>query len=68
MSADAHPEVPMAGRMHAEEVAIEPVLLRCLLAAQFPQWAELPIRRVPSAGTDHAVYRLGDERVVRLPR
>lgn len=58
----------MAGRMHVDEVAIEPALLRRLLAAQFPQWAELPIRRVPSAGTDHAVYRLGDERVVRLPR
>src|SRR5687768_9374671 len=39
-----------------------------LLAAQFPQWADLPIKPVPSAGTDHALYRLGDELVVRMPR
>ena len=39
-----------------------------LLAAQFPQWADLPIEPVPSAGTDNALYRLGDDMVVRLPR
>src|SRR4051794_5985019 len=39
-----------------------------LLAAQFPQWAERPIERVPRAGTDNALYRLGDDMVVRLPR
>ena len=36
--------------------------------AQFPQWADFPIRPVQSAGTDNALYRLGDEMVVRLPR
>jgi aminoglycoside phosphotransferase (APT) family kinase protein len=39
-----------------------------LVAAQFPQWAELPIEPVPSAGTDNALYRLGEDMVVRLPR
>jgi aminoglycoside phosphotransferase (APT) family kinase protein len=39
-----------------------------LLAAQFPDWADLALDRVPSAGTDNALYRLGDDRVVRLPR
>jgi aminoglycoside phosphotransferase (APT) family kinase protein len=39
-----------------------------LLTAQFPQWAGLPIEPVPSAGTDNALYRLGDDMVVRLPR
>jgi aminoglycoside phosphotransferase (APT) family kinase protein len=43
-------------------------LVRRLLAAQFPQWADLPIRPVESAGTDNAIYRLGDELSVRLPR
>ena len=33
-----------------------------------PRWAELPLERVPSAGTDNAIYRLGDELAVRLPR
>ena len=35
---------------------------------QFPEWAELPIERVPPPGTDNALYRLGDELVARLPR
>ncbi len=42
--------------------------MRRLLAAQFPHWADLPIVPVPSSGTDNALYRLGDEMVVRLPR
>jgi aminoglycoside phosphotransferase (APT) family kinase protein len=33
-----------------------------------PRWAGLPITRVPSAGTDNAIYRLGDDMAVRLPR
>ena len=45
-----------------------PTLVRRLLLAQHPQWADLPITRVPSAGTDNAMYRLGDDLVVRLPR
>jgi len=36
--------------------------------AQFPQWADLPIRRVRSAGTGNAIYRLGREMAVRLAR
>lgn len=54
--------------MHAHEVATDAALVRRLLAAQFPDWAYLPIARVPSAGTDNAIYRLGDDMAVRLPR
>jgi hypothetical protein len=43
-------------------------LVRRLLAAQFPQWADLHIAPVPSAGTDNALYRLGEDMAVRLPR
>jgi aminoglycoside phosphotransferase (APT) family kinase protein len=57
-----------AARMHADEVDADASLVWRLLAAQFPQWADLPIEPVPSAGTDNALYRLGDDRVVRLPR
>jgi aminoglycoside phosphotransferase (APT) family kinase protein len=56
------------GKMHADEVDIDASLVRRLLAAQFPQWAALPIAPVPSAGTDNAIYRLGDDLAVRLPR
>ncbi|MFO7664513.1 MAG: aminoglycoside phosphotransferase family protein [Chloroflexota bacterium] len=54
--------------MHAGEVAIEATLVRRLLAGQFPQWADEPITAVDSAGTDNALFRLGDGKVVRLPR
>jgi len=57
-----------AGRMHADEVDTDVALVRRLLAAQFPQWADLPIDPVQSAGTDNAIYRLGDQMAVRLPR
>lgn len=55
-------------KMHADEVDTDPSLVCRLLAAQFPQWAELPIEPVDSAGTDNALYRLGEDMVVRLPR
>ena len=54
--------------MHADEVDTDPQLVGRLLAAQFPQWASLPVRPVPSAGTDNALYRLGPDLAVRLPR
>ena len=56
------------GKMHADEMEIDVSLVVRLVAAQFPQWADLPIEPVRSAGTDNALYRLGDEMVVRLPR
>ena len=57
-----------AGKMHAEEVETDVSLVSRLLAAQFPKWADLPIVPVGSSGTDNAIYRLGDDMAVRLPR
>jgi aminoglycoside phosphotransferase (APT) family kinase protein len=57
-----------AVRMHEDELLFDETLVRRLLAAQFPQWAGRSLARVPSDGTDNALYRLGDELVVRLPR
>ncbi|GAA5031619.1 aminoglycoside phosphotransferase family protein [Streptomyces siamensis] len=57
-----------AGPMHAHEAPLDDALVRRLLAARFPRWAELPLKRVESAGTVNALYRLGDDMVVRLPR
>jgi aminoglycoside phosphotransferase (APT) family kinase protein len=39
-----------------------------MLASQFPRWAHLPIEPLPSIGTVNAIYRLGDDLYVRLPR
>lgn len=55
-------------KMHADEIDTDVALMRRLLAAQFPQWAELAIDPVVSYGTDHAIYRLGDHLAARLPR
>ncbi|MFT2015623.1 aminoglycoside phosphotransferase family protein [Streptomyces sp. 796.1] len=54
--------------MHVDEVPTDPELVRRLIADQFPQWAGLPVTPVDSYGTDHAIYRLGDDLSVRLPR
>jgi aminoglycoside phosphotransferase (APT) family kinase protein len=55
-------------KMHADEVDTDVALVRRLVAGQLPQWAALPIEPVSSAGTDNALYRLGDDMVLRLPR
>lgn len=54
--------------MHKDDVVTDAALVRRLLADQFPEWAALPIEPVASSGTDNALYRLGDDMVVRLPR
>ena len=57
-----------AGKMHADEIDIDTDLVRRLLAAQFPRWADLPIKPYSTSGTVNAVYRLGEDLAVRLPR
>lgn len=53
--------------MHEGQLDVDESLVRRLVTSQFPQWAELPLRRIASDGTVNAMYRLGDELVVRLP-
>ena len=54
--------------MHDGEVDIDADLAGRLVAEQFPQLADLPVRAVPSTGTVNAIYRLGDRLCARLPR
>ncbi|MGW1987846.1 aminoglycoside phosphotransferase family protein [Streptomyces collinus] len=56
-----------AGQMHPGTHPIDAGLVRRLVAGQFPRWARLPVERVASGGTVNAMYRLGDDMVVRLP-
>ncbi|AYN43404.1 aminoglycoside phosphotransferase family protein [Streptomyces dangxiongensis] len=53
--------------MHADEVETDAGLVRRLLRAQFPRWADLPVSRLASGGTVNAIYRLGEDLTVRLP-
>jgi aminoglycoside phosphotransferase (APT) family kinase protein len=39
-----------------------------LVAGQFPQWADEPVRPVGKPGVDNSTFRLGDDKLVRLPR
>ena len=54
--------------MHGGEIDIDLALVGRLVASQFPAWAELPLEPVEPAGTDNAIFRLGDTMAVRLPR
>jgi len=54
--------------MHADELDLPTDLVRRLVADQMPWWAGLPVSRVASSGTDNAMFRLGDDLVVRMPR
>jgi aminoglycoside phosphotransferase (APT) family kinase protein len=56
-----------AAQMHPGQHPVDEDLVRRLVAAQFPQWADLPVVHVPSGGTVNAMYRLGDTMAVRLP-
>jgi aminoglycoside phosphotransferase (APT) family kinase protein len=55
-------------RMHADELDVDDELVARLVAEQFPEWAGLPLTRVEPWGTVHAIYRLGDDLALRLPR
>lgn len=57
-----------APKMHADEPDLDVPFVRRLIEAQLPAWADLPIARVASSGTDNALFRLGDDMVVRMPR
>ena len=46
---------------------IDAALVGRLVAAQFPQWAGLPVRPVERDGWDNRTYRLGEDLSVRLP-
>ena len=41
--------------------------VRTLIARQFPEWADLPVRPVAVSGWDNQTFRLGDGMSVRLP-
>jgi aminoglycoside phosphotransferase (APT) family kinase protein len=54
--------------MHVDELEIDEPLVRRLLAGQFPEWADLPLRRIEPGGTVNAIFRLGEQLGVRLAR
>ena len=55
-------------KMHDDEFEVSESLVRKLIENQCPQWASLFIKSIDSSGTVHALFRLGSEYVIRLPR
>ncbi|MHC9046121.1 aminoglycoside phosphotransferase family protein [Microbacterium saperdae] len=53
--------------MVAASEEITASLVHSLVAEQFPEWSELPIRPVEAQGWDNRTFRLGDQMTVRLP-
>ena len=54
--------------MHGDELPIDIVLVRRLLAEQLPHLAGRPLAMVRSTGTVNAICRIGNDLSVRLPR
>lgn len=54
--------------MPAADVEITVEQVRELVADQFPHWRHLPLVPLAQTGFDNAIFRLGTDLVVRLPR
>ncbi|WP_330186457.1 aminoglycoside phosphotransferase family protein [Dactylosporangium sp. AC04546] len=53
--------------LHDNEVPVDDAVVRSLLEAQCPEWADRSLSPA-GAGTDNTMYRVGDDLLVRLPR
>ncbi len=48
-------------------VTIDTALAINLIATQFPEWQQLPIKPVATSGWDHRTFHLGEHMLIRLP-
>jgi aminoglycoside phosphotransferase (APT) family kinase protein len=62
-----HFKTVVGSNMHGDESGIDVSLVGQLVAAQFPQWADLSIRPVKFGGWDNRTFHLGEDMAVRLP-
>jgi len=58
----------VAGVLHDDEIPIDAGLVRALVDRVMPQYADLPVRRLDASGSTNALFRLGTDLLVRLPR
>jgi aminoglycoside phosphotransferase (APT) family kinase protein len=54
--------------LHENEYPIHDSLVTRLVSDQMPEWADLPLVRLETSGTVNVAYRLGDDKLIRLPR
>jgi aminoglycoside phosphotransferase (APT) family kinase protein len=53
--------------MHEDQLEVDEPTVRGLVGEQFPQWGERPVRRVQTAATVNAIFRIGDDLAARFP-
>lgn len=58
----------VARALHSDEIPIDAELVRGLVRRAMPAYADAPIRRLASSGSTNALFRLGEDLLVRLPR
>lgn len=54
--------------LHDDEIPIDAELVRDLIRRAMPHYADLPVRPLASTGSTNALFRLGEDLLVRLPR
>lgn len=54
--------------LHEDEIAIDASLVRALVDEALPELARLPLVPLAASGSSNALFRLGRELLVRLPR
>lgn len=54
--------------LHADELPIDVALVRRLVESSLPSYAGLPVAPLPVTGSTNALFRLGSELLVRMPR
>ncbi len=58
----------VAPALHDDEIPIDVALVRSLVGRVMPEYAELSLSRLASSGSTNALFRLGADLLVRLPR
>ncbi|MGW1467853.1 aminoglycoside phosphotransferase family protein [Streptomyces sp. NPDC002308] len=53
--------------MHDDQVEVTTDMVALLIQEQFPQWRGKAVRPLPSTGTVHAIFRIGDGLSARFP-
>ena len=54
--------------LHDDELLIDLSLVRALIDRALPEYASLPLSPLRASGSTNALFRLGDELLVRMPR
>src|ERR1019366_5922557 len=54
--------------LHDDEFLIDLSLVRALVDRALPEYASLPLSPLGASGSSNALFRLGDELLIRLPR